>query len=320
MPTLGSSSDPRWTTRAVARSRAERELMNAPTTVHPPDTAPEEGGTAARHLRGTVHRWLSRVVSLVATLAVVGIAAVALALTAVPAAVHGHALTVLSGSMVPEFSPGAMVVDKPAPAASLRVGDVITYATTDEVSGAPILITHRIVEIQAGPTFITQGDANNSPDSRPVAADQIRGKVWYSVPYVGTTRNFLLAQGAVPILGSVAGLVLAVWLLLYALRPDPAPATETEPDDSEPAGRHRARNGATAAALVGLLATGSQFVPHQPGTYASFSDQQSVQFQITVGSNTPAPEAVFNETPTQDTAESAPPAEETVSNEAPAEE
>src|SRR4051812_36713923 len=244
MPTLGSSSDPRWTTRAVARSRAERELMNAPTTVHPPDTAPEEGGTAAQHLRGTVHRWLSRFVSLVATLAVVGIAALALALTAVPAAVHGHALTVLSGSMVPEFSPGAMVVDKPAPTSSLSVGDVITYATTDEVSGASILITHRIVQVQPGPTFITQGDANNAPDSRPVEVDQIRGEVWYSVPYIGTARNFLLAQGAGPILGGVAGLVVAVWLLLYALRPDPVPTAVDEPADSERAGRHRAGIGA----------------------------------------------------------------------------
>ena len=99
---------------------------------------------------GAIRRWLGRLVALVATLAVVGIAALAVALTAVPAVVGGHALTVLSGSMVPEFAPGAMVVDKPARASSLRVGDVITYATTDEVSGAPIFITHRIVEVAVG--------------------------------------------------------------------------------------------------------------------------------------------------------------------------
>lgn len=176
--------------------------MNAPTTARPEaisggdeaSAAPDEAPVGTRSRSHTVRRWVARVISFVATLAVVGIVGLALALTAVPAAVGGHALTVLSGSMVPEFFPGAMVVDKPVSASSLRVGDVITYATTDEGSGAAILITHRIVEVQTGPTFITQGDANDEPDSRPVAADQIQGEVWYSVPYVGTARNFLLAR------------------------------------------------------------------------------------------------------------------------------
>ena len=79
------------------------------------------GGAEPRR-PGTIRRWLQRVVSLVATLIVVGIAALAAALTGVPAVVGGHTLTVLTGSMVPEFAPGSMVVDKPAPASSLRVG------------------------------------------------------------------------------------------------------------------------------------------------------------------------------------------------------
>ena len=185
----------------------------------PDDVRPRPGSQPRRP--SPVRRWLGRFVSLVATLAVVGIAALAVALTAVPAVVGGHALTVLSGSMVPEFAPGAMVVDRPAAASSLRVGDVITYATTDEVSGAPILITHRIVEVgsDAGtPTFITRGDANNAADPRPVAASQVQGKVWYSVPYVGSARNFLLANGAGLILGGAAGLLAAVWFLVRLFR------------------------------------------------------------------------------------------------------
>jgi signal peptidase I len=303
--------------------------MNAPITVSPQATpaggdpaltAPDEAPVAAPRRSHTIRRWVVRFISLVATLAVVGIVGLALALTAVPAAVGGHALTVLSGSMVPEFSPGAMVVDRPAPTSSLRVGDIVTYATTDEVSGAPILITHRIVEVQAGPTFITQGDANNSPDSRPVTADQVRGKVWYSVPYVGTARNFLLAQGAGLIVGGAAGLILAVWLLLQALKPDSAP---TEPTDEQRAGRHRARNGASAAALIGLLATGTQLVSHQPATLAAFSDQQTVQFQITVGSaaaadSAPAAETVSPSAPTGNSTGSGTPTGEAASSQAPA--
>jgi len=281
--------------------------MNVPTPDQPPAAAgggTPAGGPAGLATEGrrddagaavepprvpALRRWLGRLVSLVTTLAVVGIAGLALAVTAVPAAVGGHVLTVLSGSMVPEFSPGAMVVDKPASASSLRVGDVITYATTDEASGAPILITHRIVGIQPGadgPTFTTQGDANNTADDRPVGASQVRGKVWYSVPYIGTARNFLLAKGAGLILAGAAGLVAAVWFLVHLMRSEPTPAPDS-PGSAPRAsrqGRHRARNSAVGTALAGLLMTGIHLATQAPGTLAQFSDQRSVSFEITIGS------------------------------------
>ena len=251
------------------------------------DSQDSAGGVEPRRA-GAIRRWLGRLVSLVASLAVVGIAALAVALTAVPAVVGGHTLTVLSGSMVPEFAPGAVVVDKPATASSLRVGDVITYATTDEVSGAPIFITHRIVEIRSDAgtrTFITQGDANNAADTRPVEASQVRGKVWYSVPYVGTARNFLLAKGAGLILAGAVGLIAALWFLVRLFR---SPNAAAPTDNPTRGGRHRARNTATATAVLGLLLIAAHPVGARPGTYAGFSDQKSVQFQITVGSATPS--------------------------------
>ena len=226
-----------------------------------------------------------------ATLAVVAIAAVAVALTLVPALVHGHAVTVLSPSMTPELPPGSVLVDRPADADSLRVGDVITYATTDQVSGKPISVTHRIVEIEpgsGGPTFITQGDANNAPDDRPVEAAQIQGKVWYHVPYIGVARNFLLAQGAGLIIGGAVALVAALWFLVHLLGSDPKPQSGTG-SGADPAGsgRHRIRNGAVGTALAGLLVTGTQLVAQPTGTFAHFSDQQSVRFEITFGTTDP---------------------------------
>jgi signal peptidase I len=251
----------------------------------------DAAGTEPRR-PSAIRRWLGRVVSLVATLAVVGIAALAAALAGVPAVVGGHTLTVLSGSMVPEFAPGAMVVDRPAPPSSLRVGDVITYATTDEVSGAPILITHRIVEIRSAagsPTFITQGDANNSADDRPVEASQIRGKVWYSVPYIGTARNFLLARGAGMILGGAAGLIASVWFLLRLVRaPEPRQNAAASAQSPARGGRHRARNATVVTALLGMLLIAGHPVTDRQATYAHFTDQQVLQFQIVGEGATPA--------------------------------
>jgi signal peptidase I len=276
-------------------------------TARPPAAAEgREPAPAAAGLDGPVHatrgegrrpsamrRWVRRFVSLTATLAVVGLATLAVALTAVPAVVGGHALTVLSGSMVPEFAPGAMVVDTPAKASSLRVGDVITYATIDAVSGTPILITHRIVEVRSAsgaPTFITRGDANDSADDRPVEASQVRGKVWYAVPYIGTARNFLLAKGAGLIIGGAVGLIAAVWFLLRLARePETVQDVPVRKGGPTRRGRHRARNSTVATALLGVLLILGHPVTHRQTTYAHFSDEETLQIQITTGGAPPSP-------------------------------
>lgn len=101
----------------------------------------------------------------------------------------GHPmLTVLSGSMVPVFKPGDMVIDDPISAsqsARLVVGDIVTF----HVSGsATELITHRIHALKqtdTGVMYQTKGDANNAPDPELVAPDQIVGTYRGDVPFGG---------------------------------------------------------------------------------------------------------------------------------------
>ena len=109
----------------------------------------------------------------------------ALALVVVPKATGARPLTVLSGSMTPTYDPGDVVVVREAAKASLAIGDVITFQAN---SGDPSLTTHRITGVVLtgdGREYLTQGDANGAADPRPVSAEQIRGKVWYSLPLVG---------------------------------------------------------------------------------------------------------------------------------------
>ncbi|MET3963654.1 signal peptidase [Marmoricola sp. OAE513] len=104
----------------------------------------------------------------------------------VPAVGGGTAYTVLTGSMRPQLPPGTVVVVRPAAADDIRVGDVVTYQIE---SGKPTVATHRVVSIsldgKGDRRFITQGDANGAPDPEPVRPKQIRGVLWYAVPYVG---------------------------------------------------------------------------------------------------------------------------------------
>ncbi|MFT4083271.1 MAG: signal peptidase I [Nocardioides sp.] len=100
--------------------------------------------------------------------------------------------TILTGSMRPGHPPGTLVVMRPVAAADLRIGDVVTYQLA---SGEPEVVTHRIVALgydaSGGRIFRTQGDANDAPDQAWVRPVQIRGRLWYSVPYLGWAEEAL---------------------------------------------------------------------------------------------------------------------------------
>ncbi|BCN47681.1 MULTISPECIES: signal peptidase I [Prescottella] len=158
----------------------------------------------------TVWWWVKSVVSWLLLIAMVGL----LALTIVIPRITGSTpYTVLTGSMEPTYPPGTLIVVKPQAAETLGAGDAITFQWE---SGKPDVVTHRITAVQytAGGErrFTTQGDANSSPDERPVVPEQIRGKVWYAVPYVGYINNYITGQQR-----SVLVLVVVGALLTYAV-------------------------------------------------------------------------------------------------------
>src|SRR5690625_7786321 len=95
----------------------------------------------------------------VSSVLLVAVLALAVALAVVPRVMNGAALTVLTGSMEPTYSPGDTVVSVPQD--RYDVGDVVTF---QPVSDDPMLITHRVVAIPlggpGGPRYVTRGDAN----------------------------------------------------------------------------------------------------------------------------------------------------------------
>lgn len=95
---------------------------------------------------------------------------------------------VKSGSMEPYIKTGGIVIIKPA--VSYEVGDVVTFGKDTKTQ---IPTTHRIIEIEGtGPlrTFLTKGDANDSPDPAVIRLPDISGKVLVTVPYLGYILDF----------------------------------------------------------------------------------------------------------------------------------
>jgi signal peptidase len=116
----------------------------------------------------------------------------------VPFAIHAmpgligadHSFVVVSGSMKPTLSLGDVIVVEEVPPGEIERGDVITYA--EGRAGTPPT-THRVVEIrrtEAGPRFVTKGDANEEPDPSAIEPDRVIGARSLVIPYVGHVIRF----------------------------------------------------------------------------------------------------------------------------------
>ncbi|MBN9607382.1 MAG: signal peptidase I [Actinomycetales bacterium] len=138
----------------------------------------------------------------------------AAAVVVVPAVSGSKPYTILTSSMEPGLPPGTLVIVKPIDPDDIRIGTIITYQLE---SGKAAVVTHRVLEIR-GPnlpggdtTYITKGDANSQPDAAPVLPVQIRGAVWYSVPWIGWVNNVVNGDLRAVVIPIVAGV-----LFLYA--------------------------------------------------------------------------------------------------------
>lgn len=120
-------------------------------------------------------------------------------------------MTVLTSSMSPTYPPGTLIIVKPTPVDEIRIGDAITF---QRESGKADLVTHRVVSIESTngeQRFVTQGDNNGAPDEKTVHAVQVRGTVWYSVPWIGYVNTIVNGENRAIIVP-----VVAVALFLYA--------------------------------------------------------------------------------------------------------
>jgi signal peptidase len=178
------------------------------------DQAPAQHAHAHRHERPakptTWYRVLGQTIAWIVAAVLFGLI---LVLVVVPRLTGATPYTILTGSMVPTMPPGTIVVTRPEPFSSIRVGDVLTYQIA---SGQPAVVTHRViginVEADGSRSLTMRGDANPSPDLKRVIPKQVRGVVWYSVPLVG----YFGAVGSADT-RSVVARIIGAGLILYAI-------------------------------------------------------------------------------------------------------
>jgi signal peptidase len=124
-------------------------------------------------------------------------------------------MTILSGSMEPEIDRGSVILVKAIKNPTmLQEDDVVTFLSPRNHQ----LITHRIMAIHEEATyteFTTKGDANLTPDAKPVPADLVVAKYQgVTFPYLGYIVNFMKSKW-----GMVIFLIIpAVYMMTSSFR------------------------------------------------------------------------------------------------------
>jgi signal peptidase len=129
----------------------------------------------------------------------------------IPAVTGSTPMTILTSSMEPTYPPGTLIIVKPTEVKDIIIGVPLTYQIE---SGKPEVVTHRVVAISTTDgerTFTTKGDNNSAPDAKPVRPEQVRGTVWYAVPYIGYANTIVNGPNRAWIIP-----VIAVALFAYA--------------------------------------------------------------------------------------------------------
>ncbi len=128
---------------------------------------------------------VGRISGILAAVLVLAAVALAAAVAIVPALTGAAAYTVRTGSMAPALPPGTVVIVQPVAPDAVAIGDVVTFVAHEPGTAAARIVTHRVVGIDPGPVLRTRGDANPVPDPGGTVAADLRGRLWYSVPWVG---------------------------------------------------------------------------------------------------------------------------------------
>lgn len=115
------------------------------------------------------------------------------------------------------FQSGDMIIVKKVDSKDIVIGDIITFIPN--VNSTNTYLTHRVIEKKEPkdtsksdvPNFVTQGDANNSPDPE-ISGQNIIGKKVLVIPKVGTIIKFVREN-----LLSVIVFVMSLFLFVYLI-------------------------------------------------------------------------------------------------------
>lgn len=107
---------------------------------------------------------------------------------------------VQSGSMTPTFSVGDAIITRPVSPQQLKVGDVISFASSEK-QGA--IVSHRLIAVQAAAhQLVTKGDNLHKADT-PIPYQAVRRQVVAVVPWLGVVIDAAHRPLGLTVIGTV---------------------------------------------------------------------------------------------------------------------
>jgi len=109
----------------------------------------------------------------------------------IPTAFSGTLAIVRSSSMEPAMRAGALAVMLPVDAGDVKIGDIISF---DPPWDPDVIVSHRVIGVHHNGDimFDTKGDATEDTDPYYIPAQNVHGKVIFSIPYLGYAMNSIM--------------------------------------------------------------------------------------------------------------------------------
>lgn len=160
---------------------------------------------------------LKKIINVITTIAVVLV--VALAMLLVGVRLLGFTpYTVISGSMEPMYHVGSLIYVKDVDPEDIEIGDAITFVLNEDL----VVATHQVYDIDyENSHFYTQGIANKDEDgnilhdARPVHFNNLIGKPYFTIPYLGYVSDYLTKPP-----GMYIGISVLIVLIMLMFIPD----------------------------------------------------------------------------------------------------
>jgi signal peptidase len=140
-------------------------------------------------------------------------------------------ITILSGSMRPDWARGELLFLAPEPARLVRVGQAIAYHPPSDVFNA--VVVHQVIAVHSGASGIiaqTKGLANKAPDPW---VDHLYGRVYHVVfklPYLGMIRIWTSYWRLDVLFATIIAVAIAAWAAVHTSKDSDS---QTTLDDKE---------------------------------------------------------------------------------------
>lgn len=121
----------------------------------------------------------------------------------VPTLLGWHSCVVISGSMMPLIRPGDVVLF-PSYDHQLQAGEVVTFQSAERPGET---VTHRLVRQNADRSWVTQGDANSTPDMEPLRDSAIIGRPHLLIPDAGMLTFWRYSGQDLKLAGTAIGVI-----------------------------------------------------------------------------------------------------------------